>query len=107
MHVAGMEDSAAASPHQGHRPTAQSGAWLGRRPDQELCQTILRPEEAETEAQRDHVALLVVVGVAGVAEQVDLGQVLALHRVQLSVQLVQVRGLVERVERPAAPGSSN
>ena len=35
------------------------------------------------------------------AEQTDLGQILTLHCVQLSVQLVEVGGLVERVERPA------
>ena len=99
MHVAGLEYSAAPSPCQGNSPTAQPGSWL--RAGQELCETILRSQGAETEAQSDHVALLVIVRVAGLAQQGDPGQVLALHRVQLSVQLVEVGGLVERVERPA------
>ena len=83
MHVAGMEDSAAAPARQGDGLTAQTAAWL--RPGQELCQAILRPEEAEPEAESDHVALLVIVRVAGMAEQADLGQILALHCVQLTV----------------------
>ena len=105
MHVAGMEDSAAPPAHQGNSLTTQTGAWLS--PGQELCQTILRSEEAETEAEGDHVAVSVIVRVARVAEQIDLGQILALHCVQLTVQLVEVRRLVESVERPGAPGSSN
>ena len=99
MHVAGMEQSAAPPADQRNCTTTQPGAWLG--PGQELGQTILRAPEAETEAEGDHVALSVIVGVAGVAEQVDLGQVLALDRVELTVQPVEVGGLVERVERPA------
>lgn len=83
MHVAGMEDSAAAPARQGDGLTAQTAAWL--RPGQELCQAILRPEEAQPEAESDHVALLVVLRVAGLAEQLNLGQVLALHGVQFSV----------------------
>ena len=83
MHVAGMKYSAARPAHQRNSLTAQSAAWLG--PGQELCQTILGTTEAETEAQRDHVSLLVIVRVAGMAEQADLGQILALHCVQLTV----------------------
>ena len=105
MHVAGMEDSAASPAHQGNSLTAQPGAGLS--PGQELCQTILRSEEAETEAEGDHVAVSVIVRVARVAEQIDLGQILALHCVQLTVQLVEVRRLVESVERPGATGSTN
>ena len=97
VHVARLEHSAAPSLHQPAPVASEGGARLAR---QELCERVLRTEGAQAQAQGDHVALLVVVRVTGVAQQVELGQVLALHGVQLRVQLVQEGRLVEGVERP-------
>lgn len=97
MHVAGMKYFTARLADLPLRSGGQGGFLRGF---QKLCDGVLWPEDAEAEAEGDHVPLVVVVRVTGVAGHLQLRQVLYPYRVQLPVQLVEVRRLVERVERP-------
>ena len=66
----------------------------------ELRDFILRAEKSESQAQSDHVPLAVVVRVGGVTEEVQPSKVLRPDRVEVRVQPVQVRRLVEGVQGP-------